>query len=281
MKKTLVFPILIAMLSLTGCGTAAAQPATNETITTTPAAIPDETIPSELDVFTDAVLNPNMYDNAYPASLTVTMTSGDPAIGIDCLISKATPECITIDAAANAEKAEKYLSKNNFTLSADSRQYTIIPTEIKHYLLSDKDLTEPVLETLQDGMTAEFSAASLTPEAMYTVLPSPDTDYLTSNTSNLDNSLRPESLAYKQHRLYIIFSDESGTYHVGYANPVFQTDGTLIHVNEQSLDYTRYGHLESETGRPDFEDLDTAYRAIETAHQPFADTLILSKYTRE
>ena len=93
------------------------------------------------------------------------MTSGDPAIGIDCLISKATPECITIDAAVNTEKAEKYLSKNNFTLSADSRQYTIIPTEIKHYLLSDKDLTEPVLETLQDGMTAEFSAASLTPEA--------------------------------------------------------------------------------------------------------------------
>ena len=190
-------------------------------------------------------------------------------------------ESLNEELRGTAEKAEKYLSKNNFTLSADSRQYTIIPTEIKHYLLSDKDLTEPVLETLQDGMTAEFSAASLTPEAMYTVLPSPDTDYLTSNTSNLDNSLRPESLAYKQHRLYIIFSDESGTYHVGYANPVFQNDGTLIHVNEQSLDYTRYGHLESETGRPDFEDLDTAYRAIETAHQPFADTLILSKYTRE
>ena len=104
MKKTLVFPILIAMLSLTGCGTAAAQPATNETITTTPAVIPDETASSELDVFTDAVLNPNMYDNAYPASLTVTMTSGDPAIGIDCLISKATPECITIDAASIRKK---------------------------------------------------------------------------------------------------------------------------------------------------------------------------------
>ncbi|MBQ4466082.1 MAG: hypothetical protein II916_08990 [Oscillospiraceae bacterium] len=278
MKKATFLPILLAAICLTGCSAAEKTYPTKDAQSSTQAATPEETATAELDVFADAVLNPNQFDNAYPASLTVLITSGDPCVGIDCTISEATPERIRIDAVAAAEQAASYLEKNALVLTKNAESYEIAPTEIKHYLLSAEELTPPVLAVLQKEMAAEFSADSLSPEAMYTVLPSPDTDYLADNTTTLSGSLRPSALDYKQYRLYIIFSDESGTYHVGYANPVFQNDGTLIHVNEQSLDYTRYGHLENETGRPDFESLETAYRAIETAYQPYADTLILTAF---
>ena len=275
MKTRFIIPLLLLLCCTAGCS---GVPGDHSIEQATPAASAnghtDQTTPSELDIFADAVLNPNLYDDAYPASLTVQITSGNKYVGIDSTIQAATPEHITINAAAAQDRAANYLTKNNYVLAKASESFEIASDEVKHYLLSENDLTAPIIETMQAHMIAEIGVSSLSPEVMYAVLPSPDTDYLASNSSGLPGTIRIQTSDYEQYRLYVIFHDEGSTYYVSYANPVFQNDGTLIHVDEQSVTYTSYGHLENEEGIS-FTSQEEAYAAIEKTYQPYTDTMRL------
>ncbi len=283
MKNPLIAAAFLILCCMTGCGAASSESthhhtSRDETKSTVQAKLDADT-PSEIDVFADAELQANAFDNAYPAALTVHVTSGDSGVGIDCTISEATPERIVIDAEAAAERAETYLTKNHYALSKASERYEIAPTEIKHYLLSATALTSSVVTELQEGMVAELNASSLSPCVMYTVLPSPDLDYVKDNNNGNENSIQRTVLDYKQYRLYVIFTDDDGKYYAAYASPVFRGDGTLIHVNEQSVEHTKYGHLENKKdGTSTFTNREDAYAAITETYQEFADTLILSEY---